>query len=298
MDTACCCHVPVIKIGDYEYGAHVKTTDFHLAPIEALKSTLVYPHRHDFYHMMWVIEGSGSHLIDSVRYEVRPHTLYFMTPGQIHDLDLSADTRGYSISFSSEFFAFRVQNRHTETAVPVYNFEQLDACLHLSDAQVRELTRVMDGIREEYRDEQVGYTDAIWAWLHVFLIKVARMCDAAAMRDAAASRSVLLSRRFKSLLEKHFRSVNDAADYARLLNVTERALNEATRQALGSTAPKLIRERVMLEAKRLLLHSEVNVAEIAAMLSFDDPAYFSRCFRKHTGRSPIDYRRSLEKLHI
>ena len=85
MDTACCCHVPVIRIEDYEYGAHVKTPDFHLAPIEALKSTLVYPHRHDFYHVMWVIAGSGSHVIDSVRYEVRPHTLYFMTPGQIHE---------------------------------------------------------------------------------------------------------------------------------------------------------------------------------------------------------------------
>jgi AraC-like DNA-binding protein len=54
----------------------------------------------------------------------------------------------------------------------------------------------------------------------------------------------------------------------------------------------------MLEAKRLLLHSEVNVAEIATQLAFDDPAYFSRCFRKHTGRSPIDFRRSLEKLCI
>ena len=88
------------------------------------------------------------------------------------------------------------------------------------------------------------------------------MGDAAAIRDAAASRSVLLSRRFKSLLEKHF-APSTTRRYARLLNVTERALNEATRQALGSTAPKLIRERVMLEAKRLLLHSEVNVAEIA-----------------------------------
>lgn len=298
MGTVCCCHVPVIRIEDYEYGAHVKSPDFHLAPIEALKSTLPYPHRHDFYHMMWVIEGSGSHVIDSVRYDVRPHTLYFMTPGQVHDLDLSADTLGYSISFSSGFFAFRVKNRHSETDVPVYDFDQFGACVYLTDSQVRELTRVMDGIREEYQSEPVGYQDAIWAYLHVFLIKVARMCDAAAMPEAGASRSVLLSRRFKSLLEKHFRSVSDAADYARLLNVTERALNEATRQALGSTAGKLIRERVMLEAKRLLLHSEVNVAEVAAMLSFDDPAYFSRCFRKHTGRSPIDYRRSLDKLHI
>ncbi|WP_027793989.1 helix-turn-helix domain-containing protein [Paraburkholderia acidipaludis] len=298
MGTVCCCHVPVIRIEDYEYGAHVKSPDFHLAPIEALKSTLPYPHRHDFYHLMWVISGSGSHVIDSVRYDVRPNTLYFMTPGQVHDLDLSADTLGYSISFSSEFFAFRVKNRHSETEVPVYDFDQFGACVYLSGAQVRELTRVMEGIREEYHGEPVGYQDAIWAYLHVFLIKVARMCNAAATPEAGASRNVLLSRRFKSLLEKHFRSLTEAADYARLLNVTERALNEATRQALGGTASKLIRERVMLEAKRLLLHTEVNVAEIAMMLSFDDPAYFSRCFRKHTGRSPIDYRRSLDKLHI
>lgn len=298
METACCCHVPVIRIADYEYGAHVKSPDFHLAPIEALKSTLPYPHRHDFYHMMWVLSGSGSHVIDSIRHDVRPHTLYFMAPGQVHDLELSDDTAGYSISFSSEFFSFKVQNRHSSTDVPVYDFEQFGACVHLDPAQVRELSPAMDGIVHEYGREAIGYQDAIWSYLHIFLIKVARMREAAAIPEAAASRNVLLSRRFKSLLEQHFRSIDEPADYARLLNVTERSLNEATRQALGNTAARLIRDRVMLEAKRLLLHSEISIAEIAGLLSFDDPAYFSRCFRKHSGRSPIDYRRSLDKLHI
>jgi len=298
VSTACCGHVPVIKIDNYEYGAPVKSIDFHFAPLELMKSTLPYPHRHDFYHIAWVVSGTGHHVIDSVRHEVRPQSLFFMAPGQIHDFVLSSDTVGWSISFSSEFFSFRVKNRHSETEVPVYDFDHLSPAVYLNDAQAREMMRLLDDIMDEYNAESLGYQDAIWAYLRIFLIKAARMSSAQAISDAGASRSVQLSRRFKSLLEKHFRSVNDPADYARLLNVTERALNEATRTALGSTAGKLIRERVMLEAKRLLLHSEVNVAEIATQLSFDDPAYFSRCFRKHTGRSPVDYRRSLDKLHI
>jgi AraC family transcriptional activator of pobA len=77
-----------------------------------------------------------------------------------------------------------------------------------------------------------------------------------------------------------------------------RALNEATRQAFGYTAAQLIRERVMLEAKRLLLHSEISVAEIADRLGFEDPTYFGGCFKKHTSRSPIDFRQSLAVLNL
>ena len=137
----------------------------------------------------------------------------------------------------------------------------------------------------------------IRTYLYILLMKASRMADPD-NNLAPASRSFLLARRFKSLLEAQFDSVQEAGAYASQLKVNERALNEALRIASGATAPKLIRERVILEAKRMLLHSEFSIAEVAERLSFEDSAYFSRCFKKHTGRSPIEFRQGLAKLNV
>lgn len=297
MHNCSCSQLPIIKIENFDYGSVVKSSDFHYAPTERLKSRLPYPHRHDFYQIMWVLRGSGSHIIDSIRYDVKPHTLFFMSPGQMHDLDLSDDTIGHTLSFSQEFFSFKMHNRQSLTEIPVYDFENLNSTLYLDDAQATELYPVLQAIIAEYGREESAHEEVIWSYLRVFLLKASRLIPLAPAVDAS-SRSLLLSRRFKSLLEKNFRSMDNPAEYARLLKVTERSLNEATRTTLGFTASQLIRERVMLEAKRLLLHSEISVSEVADRLGFDDPAYFSRCFKKHTSRSPLEFRQSLANLNV
>lgn len=292
-----CCSLPIVKIEHYDYGSEIKSRDFHLAPLENLKSTLPYPHRHEFYHIVWVTHGTGCHVIDSVKYDVRPNSLFFMTPGQIHDFTLSEDAAGHTISFTPEFFAVKMHSRQSLTDIPIYSFENLNSALYADDRQAESLSQVMSAMIEEYAAEEAGHEDVIWSYLRIFLLKASRMATPRANSDMS-SRNLLLSRRFKSALEKNFGAMKETSQYARLLKVTERALNEATRQALGSTAAQLIRERVMLEAKRLLLHSEISVAEIAERVGFEDPAYFSRCFKKHTSRSPIEFRQSLATLNI
>ncbi|WOH64032.1 helix-turn-helix domain-containing protein [Bradyrhizobium sp. BWA-3-5] len=292
-----CCSLPVVKIEHYDYGSEIKSLNIHFAPLEKMKSTLPYPHRHDFYHIVWVTRGTGCHIIDAVKYEVRPNSLFFMAPGQIHDFTLSEDAIGHTISFSPEFFAFRVHNRHSLTDIPIYSIENLNNALYLDDMQAESLRQITDAMIEEYTAEKTGHEDVIWSYLRIFLMKTSRIAVAPAIADLS-SRNLLLSRRFKSALEKNFGTMNETAEYARLLKVTERALNEATRQALGSTAAQLIRERIMLEAKRLLLHSDISVTEIADRLGFEDPAYFSRCFKKHTTRSPVEFRQSLATLNL
>ena len=290
-----CCRLPIFKIENFDYGSRIKSVDFHFAPLQNLMSTLPYPHRHDFYQIDWVEHGSGHHIIDSVKYEVKPKTLFFMAPGQIHDFVLSDDSVGFTINFSAEFFVLQLQNKNSLSELPIYDLENSVQALYLDDEQSDSILETLNAIGEEYLSDQMGWQDVIRCYLYVLLMKASRIAEPGVGADPT-SRSLFLARRFKTLLEKQFNSVQDVGEYARMLKVNERALNEAVRRATGSTAAKLIRERVMLEAKRLLLHSEVSVAEVADRLAFEDPAYFSRAFKKHTGRSPIEFRQSLAKL--
>jgi AraC-like DNA-binding protein len=295
MHSVSCCQLPVFRIENFDYGSVIKSTDFHFAPLQNLMSTLPYPHRHDFFHIVWVEHGTGHHIIDSVKYDVRPKTLYFMAPGQIHDFALSADAIGFTINFSAEFFALQLQNKNLLTEMPVYDLQNRIEALYLDDTQADDIRITLDAIHDEYHREQYGAQDMIRSYLYILLVKASRLAAPGAAADASR-RSQSLARRFKTLLEEHVVSVQSPAQYARLLHVTERALNEATRRALGQTAAQLIRDRLMLEAKRLLAHSQESITSVATQLAFEDPAYFSRCFKKHTGRTPLEFRQSLARV--
>ncbi len=201
MFSPTCCQLPVFRIENF--GASVKSVHFDFARLENRMSILPYPHRHDFYHVVWVTAGSGLHIIDSERYDVRPNALFFMSPGQVHDFQLSQDTTGYTINFSAEFFALQLKNKNTLNEIPVYDLEQPISAVYLEDDSARELLRVIDGIAEEYDSERPGYQDVLRSYLSIFLTKASRVAEPLESSDPSL-RSVALTRRFKSLLEQHF----------------------------------------------------------------------------------------------
>jgi AraC family transcriptional activator of pobA len=294
MPHASCCQLPIFKIDDFEYGSEIKSRDFNLGPLDKLMLTLPYPHRHDCYQIVWVAQGTGSHVIDSILYEVKPKTLFFMSPGQVHDFVLSKDTLGCTINFSQEFFALQVQNKNVFNDIPIYDLSNSVQALYLDSEEANSVIETLSAMETEYYSDKLGWQDVIRCHLYILLMKALRTvepsCD-----EAPTAPNLYLTRRFKRLLEKQFTTIQLVSEYSSLLRVSERVLNDAVRQTTGSTAAKMIRVRVILEAKRMMLHSEVSVAEVADQLSFEDPAYFSRCFKKHTGLSPIEFRRSLIK---
>jgi AraC-like DNA-binding protein len=111
-----------------------------------------------------------------------------------------------------------------------------------------------------------------------------------------ARRPQAIVHQFRTTLETHFLQVRSVAAYARMLKITSGHLTESVLLQTGRTAGELIRDRLLLEAQRLLVHSSLNMAEIALALQFEDPSYFSRFFRRSTGTSPGEFRdRFLEK---
>lgn len=290
-----CCELPLFRIADFDYGSVVKSGHFHFARLQNLMATLPYPHRHDFFHIVWIERGAGQHVIDEASYEVRPESLFFMAPGQVHDLKLSDDTEGYTISFSSEFFALQLQDKNSLAQIPLYDHEHRIHAIYPGARAIQDIRHTLERIRDEYENEGYRAQDVIRSYLFVLLVQASRE-TAPMMGVEAGHRAQHLYRRFKTLLDEQFATLQEPQDYSGPLRCTERALNDAARRCAGATATQLIRDRVILEAKRLLAHSGAQVAQVGAQLGFEDPAYFSRCFKKHTGRTPIEFRQSLSRM--
>ena len=96
-------------------------------------------------------------------------------------------------------------------------------------------------------------------------------------------------RQFEELVEENFKEMKFAKDYASKLNISEKHLNRIVKNCLNKTSSSLIQERVILEAKRMLMHSELNVTEISVALGFNESSYFIRFFKKKTGVTPMGF---------
>jgi AraC family transcriptional activator of pobA len=284
--------IPTFSIA--HFGPSVKSVEFDFAPLRHRLALLPYPHRHDFYQIVWITHGRGRHVIDSAQYAIRPNTIFFMSPHQVHEFELPADADGYVMNFSEPFFVLTLQNKELLHEIPFYRLRHSTPVVYATAEQALQLVRIVELIEDEYGAGQAGFEDIIRSYLHVFLMQAGRLVDAEG-RFVVSSRAFLLTRRFKALAEQHLLTLNSAKAYAQKLNVTERRLTEATKQATGFTANELIRDRILLEAKRLLVHTDTPVARIATMLQFQDPAYFTRFFRQHAGIAPLEFRRAFAK---
>lgn len=284
--------IPTFSIANF--GPSVKSVEFDFAPLRHRLAILPYPHRHDFYQIVWITHGRGRHVIDSTQYAIRPNVIFFMSPHQVHEFELPPDADGYVMNFSAQFFVLTLQNKELLHEIPFYRLRHSTPVVYATAEQASQLVRIVELIEDEYGAEQVGFEDIIRSYLHVFLMQAGRLVDPEG-RSVVSSRAFMLTRQFKALTEQHLLTLNSAKDYAEKLKVTERHLTEATKQATGFTANELIRDRILLEAKRLLIHADAPVAKIAGMLQFQDPAYFSRFFRQHTGVAPLEFRRTFAK---
>jgi AraC-like DNA-binding protein len=107
----------------------------------------------------------------------------------------------------------------------------------------------------------------------------------------------LVLQNFQALINQHYRELHSAAAYAGLLHLTPDHLNDVIKQQSGKTVLMHIHERIMVEAKRSLLHTEFSVKEIADQLGFADAAYFNRFFKRMLGVTPVLYREQIREMY-
>jgi len=246
-------------------------------------------HAHDFYLLLYVTAGHGTHTIDLVTYDLRPGSLFFIAPGQVHRWQLASDVQGIIVFFDADFYLFRYPENQlvdypffTPARVPV---------LYLPPEEV-ELYPLFVRLLRENTTRHPNQAEVVRSYLHLLLELAPRHY---ALPDAVLpvlSHSEAQIREFGRLLNQHFRTHRTVHAYAQLLHLTANHLNAVCRQRLNKTASSLIHERVVMEAQRLLTHSAQSVAQVATALGFEDASYFSRYFRKYSGQTPDAFRRT------
>lgn len=249
-----------------------------------------HPHRHDFFQILWLDEGRGTLRCDLATYEFSGPTLAFFAPGRLHAWNHEIEPRGIMFGFPASFFNADADYPGLLGRLP---FLHEIACplLALAGSDAEDMARHFAQLLAEAAREMPGRDDIVRATITIILSKTRQHLltrEEVARAEPAAGSS--LPQRFRIALDKNFPKLLRVSDYARLLQVSRSHLNEELRAHTGRSASDHIHERLLLEARRLLVYSPLTVAQIAYELQFQDPSYFGRFFRLRTGMSPGAYR--------
>jgi AraC-like DNA-binding protein len=241
-------------------------------------------HRHSFYFILALEKGQGSHIIDFTTYPVSDHSVYFMRPGQVHELVLKSGCTGFLIQFTSEYYF-----PNDKTSVRLLRKAAKMNYYHPKPTAFLKLAGILNNISEEFTLQQEGYLEVIKASMGIFFIELARQ-----QTDASgANPNPYMQERLEellSLLETHILEIKQVSEYASMMNLSLYQLNSITRETLGKTCSQLINEHIILEAKRYLLATSNQVNQVADHLGYEDVSYFIRYFKKQTGYSPEAFR--------
>jgi AraC-like DNA-binding protein len=256
------------------------------------KGNVYAPHRHDLYEVFWISEGQGTCSVDFKLYELHPPMLVFIAPGQVHSWTLTAPFAGYLLMFTNEFFAGRAEEISTfPVDLPFAQTASAGPALSVMNERAGDFTNLFRKLEGEFQASLSDHDVALHAYLRLLLVEAKRLSENVPGTNQKDQSAAVLTTRFLQLVERSFLAIASVADYAELLNVTPNHLIETTKKTIGKPAGRVIRERLLLEAKRLLCYSDMSASEIAYHLSFEDPSYFSRFFKKYTGICPIEFRK-------
>lgn len=264
------------------------------APYLQKHKDLYFPHKHTFYHLVLFTRGSGTHSIDFKTFDVTPGQIYFMVPGQVHSWDFEGDTDGYLVHFTPSFFqSFLLKNEYLDQ-FPFLSGVVDDAVIQISPALQSKIVNLFETLIDETDNTNRMGTDMIRSLLLQIFILLSRIDNNESGKQLPTYNHTLI-KNFRKLIEKNFATLKLPKDYAGLLYITPNHLNAVCNDLLGISAGEVIRDRILLEAKRLLINLNLTVAEISYQLNFNDNSYFTKFFKKCTGLTPEEFRKKTLK---
>ena len=257
-------------------------------------------HRHDrFFQVHYVKSGTVRVYLDDQQY-IEAGPMFFLTPPTVaHAFVTEADSDGHVLTVRQQLVWQLIE---ADASLLPAGMQVQPACVALGNlpaeykAEAQRLQGWLDALSDEFATQQPGREAALQSLTRLIMISLLRLCPNSLESTPARHEDLKIFHRFNALIEAHYLEHWPLARYAQQIGVTEARLNDVCRRIADLPSKRLVLERLMQEAKRLLLFSGSTANEICYQLGFKDPAYFSRFFNRYAKLTPGEYRQRQAEL--
>jgi AraC-like DNA-binding protein len=246
----------------------------------------------DFVKVFFIKAGGNIH-VDFKEYKLEQDALFFVSPNQWYKLE-EATTTGLLLYYNRDFYCVELHDKEVACDGILFHNAYDIPVVELDAAPSLEIQRILNEIKSELAGNESTMEEMIRILLKQVIIKSTRIWKQAHQAEEESNEEIEFARKFSQLVEWHYATKHAVADYADLLNMTPKALHKRIAKHSPTTPNDLIKNRIILEAKRLLAHTELSVKEIGYKLGYDDPAYFIRLFTNQAGLAPQQFRKSYQ----
>ena len=257
------------------------------------RKIILKPHRTNFNQLFYFHKAKGIHTVDFEDITLADNSLLFAPKDTVHRFDDKAEVSGVLLLFTDNFFCSNSQDSILLRNCVLHSNITQSTLIHIPE-QNTVFDNVFGQIYREFDNEKDSVqADILRNYIRLLLLHFIReQISLPIFRNQSDNQDLELVRAFEYMLEQHYNSSPQVAYYCQSLNVTEKRLQTATRNILDQSPKEIIKDRIVLEAKRLLVYSSDSVKEISFRLGFDEPTNFTKFFKKSTGKSPMDFRSS------
>ncbi|MNQ36529.1 HTH-type transcriptional activator Btr [compost metagenome] len=196
------------------------------------------------------------------------------------------------LHFNRDFYCIEIHDQEVACDGILYNNVFEIPFIKLDESQSADIQNIINEIKSEMEDEDSNTEEMLRILLKLIILKSTRIWKQQHLLAEKDQQSdVQFLRKFSKLVEQHYKTHHTVADYAEMLFITPKNLGKKIGMVSKDTPNDIIKNRIILESKRLLAHTALTVKEIAFSLNYDDDAYFIRFFTKNTGISPLSFRK-------
>jgi AraC-like DNA-binding protein len=256
------------------------------------RAVLTLPHRADFYHIIWIEKGTATHLVDFNPIHLSKGTVLFINKGKVQFFDASEKYDGKVILFTDRFFNKSAADLAFLNGTILFNdfLEPSVLKIDKTKAPIEDTLRLMISEASEKAGQLKG--DIVRSFLNSFLLMSEREKRLQGFKEIPKGADRDYTILFLTLVNENFAAIRSVQQYADMIHISEKRLNRATNIILGKYPKEIINDRVLLEAKRLLVHTNLAIKEIGFDLGFVEATNFIKCFKQQIKQTPSEFRES------